>query len=70
MPLLAPSAGASQQLSLADAASSAALIGGAIAAVVIAGRYLLNPFFRLLAGTGAREAMTAAALLIVLGRRC
>ena len=67
VPLLAPSAGASQQLSLADAASSAALIGGAIAAVVIAGRYLLNPFFRLLAGTGAREAMTAAALLIVLG---
>ena len=67
VPLLAPSAGASQQLSLADAASSAALIGGAIAAVVVAGRYLLNPFFRLLAGTGAREVMTAAALLIVLG---
>ena len=67
VPLLAPSAGATQKLSLADAASSAALIGGAIAAVVIAGRYLLNPFFRLLAGTGAREAMTAAALLIVLG---
>ena len=67
VPLLAPSAEATQKLSLADAASSAALIGGAIAAVVIAGRYLLNPFFRLLAGTGAREAMTAAALLIVLG---
>ena len=36
-------------------------------ALVLAGRYLLNPFFRLLAWTGAREVMTAAALLIVLG---
>ena len=35
--------------------------------VVLAGRYLLNPFFRLLAATGAREVMTAAALLVVLG---
>src|SRR5262245_4598551 len=67
VPLLTPSAGAAQQLSLADAANSAALVGGAIAALVIAGRYLLNPFFRLLAWTGAREVMTAAALLIVLG---
>lgn len=46
----------------------ATLMGvAAIAAVVVAGRYLLNPFFRLLARTGAREAMTAAALLVVLG---
>jgi glutathione-regulated potassium-efflux system protein KefB len=42
-------------------------IGAAIAAVVIAGRYLLNPFLALLARTGAREVMTAAALLVVLG---
>jgi glutathione-regulated potassium-efflux system protein KefB len=42
-------------------------IGASIAAVVIAGRYLLNPFLALLAGTGAREVMTAAALLVVLG---
>ena len=54
-------------MSLAETASSAALIAGAIAALVLAGRYLLNPFFRLLAWTGAREVMTAAALLIVLG---
>ncbi|MGE7369344.1 monovalent cation:proton antiporter-2 (CPA2) family protein [Neorhizobium sp. NPDC001467] len=39
----------------------------AIAALVLAGRYLLNPFFRLLAQSGAREVMTAAALLVVLG---
>ncbi|MDQ0319324.1 CPA2 family monovalent cation:H+ antiporter-2 [Pararhizobium capsulatum DSM 1112] len=40
---------------------------GAILAMVIAGRYLLNPIFQVLARTGAREVMIAAALLIVLG---
>lgn len=39
----------------------------ALAALVLAGRYLLNPFFRVLALTGAREIMTAAALIVVLG---
>lgn len=48
-------------------AQSAAIMVGAIGAVVLCGRYLLNPFFRILANTGAREVMTAAALLIVLG---
>jgi glutathione-regulated potassium-efflux system protein KefB len=59
--------GTTQHVSLADTANSAALVGAAIAGVVIAGRYLLNPFFRLLAWTEAREVMTAAALLVVLG---
>ena len=36
-------------------------------ALVAAGRYLLNPMFRILANAGAREIMTAAALLVVLG---
>lgn len=39
---------------------------GAVGSVVIAGRYLLNPLFRLLASAGAREIMTAAALLVVI----
>jgi len=39
----------------------------AIAVLVVAGRYLLDPMFRLLARFGAREVMTAAALLVVLG---
>jgi glutathione-regulated potassium-efflux system protein KefB len=39
----------------------------ALAALILAGRYLLNPLFRLLAKSGAREVMTAAALLVVLG---
>lgn len=46
----------------------AILIGaGAIALVVGVGRYLLDPFFRILARSGAREVMVAAALLVVLG---
>ena len=38
-----------------------------LAALVAAGLWLLNPFFRVLARSGAREIMTAAALLVVLG---
>jgi len=39
----------------------------AIVAVVVAGRYLLNPVFRFLARNGGREIMGAAALLVVVG---
>ncbi len=39
----------------------------AIAALLVAGRYLINPLFRIIANTGAKEAMIAAALLVVLG---
>ncbi|MDO5624984.1 MAG: monovalent cation:proton antiporter-2 (CPA2) family protein [Pseudomonadota bacterium] len=38
-----------------------------LGALVVAGRWLLNPLFRVLARSGAREVMTAAALLVVLG---
>ncbi|MEX0404614.1 monovalent cation:proton antiporter-2 (CPA2) family protein [Aquibium sp. LZ166] len=38
-----------------------------IAALLASGRYLLNPLFRIIANTGAREAMIAAALFVVLG---
>ncbi len=40
---------------------------GAIAALIAAGRWLLDPFFGLMARAGAREVLTAAALLVVLG---
>lgn len=43
------------------------LAGLSLAALVAAGLWLLNPLFRLLAKTRAREVMTAAALLVVLG---
>ena len=67
IPLLAPGGAVTEQVTLAETVSSVGLAGAAIAALVVAGRYLLNPFFRLLAWTDAREVMTAAALLVVLG---
>jgi monovalent cation:proton antiporter-2 (CPA2) family protein len=45
---------------------SAAKMLGAVAVVVLTGRYLLSPFFRVLANAGAHEVMTAAALLVVI----
>jgi glutathione-regulated potassium-efflux system protein KefB len=65
VPLLAPESG--NHASFADGLWAVGKIAAAIALVVAAGRYLLNPFLRVLAGTGAREVMTAAALLVVLG---
>ena len=49
-----------------------ALIGlsqafAALAFIILAGHYALNPLFRILGRSGAREVLTAAALLIVLG---
>ncbi len=43
------------------------IAAGSLTALVIAGLWLLNPMFRLLAEARAREVMTAAALLVVLG---
>ena len=40
---------------------------GAVAIVFLAGKYLMNPVFRILARYGGREVMTAAALLVVVG---
>ncbi|OOF59484.1 monovalent cation:proton antiporter-2 (CPA2) family protein [Rodentibacter myodis] len=39
----------------------------ALAALVFIGRFILNPIFRILANSKAREVMTAAALFVVLG---
>ena len=66
LPLIAQ-AGESNHADVGDGLRAVALIVGAILLIVVAGRYLLNPFFRLLAQTGSREVMTAAALLVVLG---
>ena len=54
----------------ADAPSRWVAVGigiGSLAALIVAGIYLLNPMFRALAAAKAREVMTAAALLVVLG---
>ncbi|MAN81411.1 MAG: glutathione-regulated potassium-efflux system protein KefB, partial [Magnetovibrio sp.] len=50
-------------LSLVDAAFAI----GAILAVVVVGRYLLSRLYKLVAMTGVREALTASALLTVVG---
>ncbi len=44
-----------------------AIGAGAVLLLVAAGRWLLNPLFRVLAAAKAREVLTAAALLVVLG---
>ena len=46
---------------------SVAIGAGAVVGLVLVGRFLLNPLFRILAAAKAREVMTAAALLVVLG---
>ena len=38
----------------------------AVVLLILAGRYLLNPLFQIIASTGAKEAMIAAALFVVL----
>ena len=38
-----------------------------IAAIIVGGRYVLRPVFRLIASTGIRELFTATALLVVVG---
>ena len=44
-----------------------ALAVGAVAVVIVAGRWIVNPFFGLLARYGGREVMTMGALIVVLG---
>lgn len=56
-----------EEVTLSQRLAGIAIGLGCIAALVAAGRYLLNPMFGLLARFGGREVMTAAALLVVLG---
>jgi glutathione-regulated potassium-efflux system protein KefB len=61
---LAPGGG---ETTLAERLQEVGIGIAAIVGLVFAGRYLLNPLFRILADSQAREVMTAAALLVVLG---
>jgi glutathione-regulated potassium-efflux system protein KefB len=70
VPLLALVAFIAPRAADSDPAQRMIEIGYAVAAIagiVVAGRFLLNPMFQLLAAARAREVMTAAALLVVLG---
>lgn len=53
--------------STSDQFLAALRIIGVIAAVIVGGRYLLRPVFRIVAGTKIAEVFTATALLVVLG---
>ena len=45
----------------------AGVVLGTVAAIIMAGRWLVNPAFRIIARAGQREVFTAAALLLVIG---
>jgi glutathione-regulated potassium-efflux system protein KefB len=70
VPLLATVALLAEHTEATASVSRWVTVGVAVAAItslMVVGRYLLNPFFRVLATSKAREVMTAAALLVVLG---
>ncbi|TSJ64746.1 potassium transporter [Starkeya sp. 3C] len=56
-----------EDATLADRLTGVAIGLASITGLVLAGRYLLDPLFRLLGKAKAREVMTAAALFVVLG---
>ncbi|HJW23978.1 MAG TPA: monovalent cation:proton antiporter-2 (CPA2) family protein [Rhodocyclaceae bacterium] len=64
MPLFAPGAQAHLDSGLVLRGLG---VMAALAAVVAGGRYLLRPFFRLVAATGNQEVFAAAGLLVVIG---
>jgi CPA2 family monovalent cation:H+ antiporter-2 len=61
--ILAPGTSEAAATPLRDFAVAVAAVG----AMIVAGRYLLTPMFQVIARSGAREVMIAAALLVVLG---
>ena len=71
LPLLAIDGGASalgeSMLSSLPAWQQALIVFAAVAFIVLAGRYLMRPLFRLIAMTGLREIFVALALALVVG---
>ncbi|WP_309083867.1 monovalent cation:proton antiporter-2 (CPA2) family protein [Chelativorans sp.] len=62
VPLLSPGGEGAADIS----GSRFVLALASVAALILVGRYVLNPLFRVIATTGAREVMIAAALFVVL----
>lgn len=67
LPILATAGRGGEAASAVQTLIDAAEAVAALALVYVIGRYGLNPFFGFLAASGAREVMTASALLVVLG---
>jgi monovalent cation:proton antiporter-2 (CPA2) family protein len=75
-PLLAIAGLANNEVSTHDAEAwieshsgwmRALIVSGAVISIIIAGRYIIPPIFRLVASTQLREMFTATALLLVVG---
>lgn len=65
---LAPHTGSDNEpAELSTAFLELGLIAGSVVVLVVVGRYVLNPLFRILANSKAHEIMTVAALLVVFG---
>lgn len=62
--ILAPGEGPS---TAAEIVTEVLIVLGAVAAVILTGRYLISPIFLFLAASRAREVMLTAALLVALG---
>jgi glutathione-regulated potassium-efflux system protein KefB len=60
-------AGSDESMDSHDTLTHGLRVLGSIAIVVIGGRYLLRPVFRIVAKTGIQEVSTATALLVVIG---
>jgi glutathione-regulated potassium-efflux system protein KefB len=59
-------------LALKDTGTGVTITGAlqgivAVGGIILAGRFVLNPAYRIIASTGVREAMTASALLTIVG---
>ncbi|WP_319784241.1 monovalent cation:proton antiporter-2 (CPA2) family protein [Oceanisphaera sp. IT1-181] len=69
IPLIAivPALGAAQATSSGGGIMHLLQVAASIGLVVIGGRYLLRPVFRIVAKTGLQEVSTATALLVVMG---
>ncbi len=69
LPLLAlqKSAAISPEASALQPWQQTLLVIGLVGGIVLAGRFLMRPVFRLIASTGLREVFTATALLLVIG---
>lgn len=66
-PLLGTGAGVVEEGPARPGWLQALMVVTAVAAIVVAGRFVVRPFFRWLAETRLREIFTAAALLLVVG---
>ena len=72
LPLLAVGGARAETVATTGVASlpawqHALVVLGVVGGIILAGRYLVNPVFRLIAKTQLRELFTAAALLLVVG---